>query len=72
MPGMDGLQVLEEIRKQKIAPNATIVMLTNESNVAEIEKAKQLAVNGYIVKATSIPSEVVGDVLAIYKENKHL
>ena len=65
MPNMDGLELLAEIRKEKLVPNAVVIMLTNESDKAKIEKAKELGVKGYIVKATSIPSEVVDEALKI-------
>ena len=64
MPGMDGLELLELIRKENLA-SGVVVMLTNEGNTAKIEKAKTLGVAGYIVKATSIPSEVVDETLKI-------
>jgi len=65
MPEMDGIELLEKIREEKLAPSATIIMLTNENNRVKIEKAKELGVKGYIVKATSIPSEVVEEALKI-------
>ena len=67
MPTMDGLELLEVIRKENLAPNATIVMLTNETDPAKFEKAKSLRVNDYILKATTIPSEVVSRVIDIVK-----
>lgn len=69
MPGMDGMELLGNIRKENLCPEAIIVMLTNQPD--EIEKAKELGVSGYIVKATTIPSEVVEQVLEIYKNNKN-
>lgn len=68
MPGMDGLELLNAIRTEKILPNATIIMLTNQAD--DYDKAKALGVDGYIIKATTIPSEVVEKVLAIYKNKK--
>ncbi|OHA99814.1 MAG: hypothetical protein A3E93_01120 [Candidatus Zambryskibacteria bacterium RIFCSPHIGHO2_12_FULL_43_12b] len=65
MPAMDGLELLETIRKENLVPNAVVVMLTNETDPAKIEKAKSLGVAGYIVKATTIPSEVVSEVVSI-------
>ena len=59
MPVMDGIELLEVIRKEKLVPNAVVVMLTNESNRKRIEEAKALGIKGYIVKATTIPTEVV-------------
>jgi CheY-like chemotaxis protein len=65
MPAMDGLELLETVRKENLAPNAKVIMLTNESESEKVEKAKSLGVSGYIVKATSIPSEVVEEILRI-------
>jgi two-component system, chemotaxis family, chemotaxis protein CheY len=65
MPTMDGLELLETIRNENLLPNAIVVMLTNETDPAKIEKAKSLGVAGYIVKATTIPSEVVKEVVGI-------
>ena len=45
-------------------------MLTNQSESSDIEAAKALGVEGYIVKASTIPSEVLTEVLKIYEKNK--
>ncbi len=68
MPGMDGLELLKAIRDQKLQPKSVIIMLTNQAD--DEEKAKALGVDGYIIKATTIPSEVVEKVLTIYKNKK--
>ncbi|MHB1330795.1 MAG: response regulator [Minisyncoccota bacterium] len=65
MPVMDGIELLRTIKKDKLAEGSAIVMLTNESTSDRIEDAKSLGVAGYIVKATSIPSEVVDEVIKI-------
>jgi two-component system, chemotaxis family, chemotaxis protein CheY len=65
MPGMDGLELLETIRKENLSPDSVVIMLTNESSLDKIEKAKTLGIKGYIVKAVSIPSEVVDETLKI-------
>jgi len=65
MPGIDGLEVLETIRKEGLCPMSCLIMLTNESDKEKIERAKKSGIKGYIVKATSIPSEVVDEALKI-------
>ncbi|MDQ3089861.1 MAG: response regulator [bacterium] len=65
MPDMDGIELLQTIRNEKLVPSAIIIMLTNESDQERIDKAKALGAAGYIIKATSIPSEVVEEVLKI-------
>lgn len=66
MPGMSGIDFVDKVRKDRLAEGAIVVMLTNESDNVEINRAKALHVNGYIVKATTIPSEVVDEVMKIY------
>lgn len=68
MPTMDGVALLEVIRAEKLAPNATIVMLTNQAD--DEDRALQFNIDGFIVKAMTIPSEVVAKVLEIHKAHK--
>lgn len=65
MPGMDGLELLKKIRDEKLAEESIFIMLTNENTSSRIEDAKSLGVAGYIVKATSIPSEVAEEIIRI-------
>lgn len=69
MPGVDGLGLLEMIRKEKLCPKAIVIMLTNEGESTKIEKAKTLGAVGYIIKATSIPSEVTEEIIRIADAN---
>jgi len=71
MPHMTGLELLKTIREEKLVPGATIVMLTNQSQSSDIEEAKRLNVEGYIVKAATIPSEVLREVEKIYTAKKN-
>lgn len=67
MPVMDGIEALAKIREEKLAQNATVLILSNQGQSTDIQKAKELNVDGYIVKATTIPSEVVTEVLRMLK-----
>lgn len=70
MPILDGFATYEAIRKEKLAPNAIAIMLTNQGLASDLARAKELGVEGYIIKATTIPAEVVSEVIAIYQNNK--
>ncbi len=59
MPGMDGLGVLQTIQKEKLGKDPTIVMLSNQGQDSDIARAKELGAHSYIVKASTIPSEVL-------------
>lgn len=62
MPVMDGLEFLEKIRSENLAKDATLLILSNQGQSSDIDKAKRLGIDGYIVKATTIPAEVVTEV----------
>ena len=65
MPSMDGIEFLENVRKEKLASNAVVIILSNQNQSADIERAKNLGIASYIVKASSIPSEVVAEVIRV-------
>ncbi len=69
MPDMDGFKVLESLRGENLVPQAKVIILSNQGQDTDIEKAKHYRVDGYIVKASAIPSEVLEKTLAII-ENK--
>lgn len=74
MPGIGGFGALEAIRKEDLAKGSKIIILSNQGNDSDIEKAKKLSVDGYIIKASAIPSEVLTETLRILeadKANKH-
>jgi len=66
MPGLTGLETLESIRKENLIPTTTIIMLTNQNMPEDIDRAKKCNVDGYIVKAMAIPSEVLSEVERIH------
>jgi len=66
MPIMDGLELLRTVRGEHLSESSTIIMLTNETQSSQIEEAKNLKADGYIVKASSIPSEVLEEVIRIH------
>lgn len=59
MPGTDGFAFLQAIRDEKLAPEARLIALTNQSNDADKKHAEDLGVHRYVIKASMIPSEVV-------------
>jgi CheY-like chemotaxis protein len=71
MPGMDGIEFVSAVRKENLAGKSTVIMLTNQGQPDDIARAKKLNVNGYIIKATTIPSDVLMEtekILATKKE----
>jgi|AntRauTorckE6833_2_1112554.scaffolds.fasta_scaffold35266_2 CheY-like chemotaxis protein len=69
MPGTDGFEFLATVREKDLLKESTIIALTNQSREQDIEKAESLGARGYIVKASSIPSEVVTAVVEIHNSD---
>jgi DNA-binding response OmpR family regulator len=68
MPGVNGFEVLEKIKKEKLIPQSTIVILSNLGQKEDIDRGVALGADGYIVKASATPTEVVNRVSKILEE----
>ncbi len=65
MPEVDGFEVLETIKKENLAPSMKKIVLSNQGQDSDIERAKALGAIGYIIKASAIPSEVFAETIKI-------
>lgn len=65
MPGTDGFEFLSSAKENDLIKDTDVIVLTNQSRDEDIEKAEGLGAKAYIVKASSVPSEVVSSVLEI-------
>jgi CheY-like chemotaxis protein len=70
MPSLTGLQMLEAIRKENLSPESAYIVLSNQGHQGDIDRANELKVDGYIVKASGVPSEVYSDVMRIIEKKK--
>lgn len=65
MPTMDGFELLENIRNQNLAKNSAVVILSNQGQKSDIDRVEQFDIDGYLIKANLIPSEVLDNVIGI-------
>jgi len=70
MPEMDGFRLVEELRKREALSGSAIVILTNLGQQEDVERGLKAGADGYVVKASATPSEVVGKVSAIVQKIK--
>lgn len=68
MPKMDGFDVLHAIKKDNLAPNSAVVILTNLGQKEDIERGSKLGADDYVVKAHFTPSEVVAKVKSVLEK----
>lgn len=71
MPGKSGFDVLSEIKMNKIVPaTCAVIILSNLGQKEDTDKGLSLGADGYIVKASATPSEVVTKVDQIVQNKK--
>lgn len=64
MPGMSGVELIKTIKSEMPKISAKCVVLSNQGLEEDIQAAKQAGAVGYIIKAESVPSDVVSKVEA--------
>ncbi len=70
MPAMDGFEFIRQLKEKKPEGGYALVVLSNLGQKDDIDRALGLGVDGYIVKASATPSEVVAKVKTIFEHKK--
>lgn len=65
MAGMNGLDLIELIQKEKLAPEARLSVLSNTNEKEYIQRAKGLgiAAEDYQIKASRLPDDIFKDLI---------
>ena len=63
MPEMNGIELVEAVRKDASLNDVRLVMVTTESEMAQIERALALGANEYVMKPFT--KDVIGDKLRL-------
>lgn len=69
LPKINGFVVLESIKKDKKLADIPVILLTNLSQKADVEKGLSLGAVDYLIKAHFMPSEVVAKIKELVKSN---
>lgn len=62
MPGMSGIELLGKIKVEFPDLKAHLIVLSNQGQEEDIREATEAGASAYIIKAESIPSEVLARV----------
>lgn len=65
LPGMNGFDTLEKIKQHPNGKDTHVVILSNLSQQEDIERAKKLGADTFLVKAISTPSVIFDTVQSI-------
>ena len=72
MPGMDGFELLEKMKEDNLGQTTVRIILSNRGQQSDIARGESLGASGYIVKASSTPSEVIAKVTEITNKKKEV
>ena len=67
LPQMDGWEILKQIKEIKEMKDLPVIILSNLSQRAEVEKGLKMGAIKYLIKAHYTPSEVVEEIKKILK-----
>ncbi len=71
MPKIDGFEVLKTIREENLCgDDVIIVILSNQGQDKDIARAEEFGIDGYLIKANTLPSEVLEYVHNLVNEKK--
>lgn len=71
MPKMNGIELFKKLKNLNlIKPEMINIILSNQGKAEDLDRVKDLGVDGYIVKALHTPSEVVEKVEGFLNKKK--
>lgn len=60
MPQVDGYEILKTIREENLCgADTSLIILSNQGQESDIARAEQYGIDGYLIKASTLPSEVL-------------
>lgn len=70
LPGMNGFEVLKEIKKDPTIANTPVIILSNLGQAEDIDKGFETGAADFLIKAHFTPSEIIDKVEAVLAKNK--
>lgn len=67
LPGMNGFEILQKIKANEKLRNIPVIMLSNMSKQSDMDKAKMLGVQKFMVKVTVSLDEIIKEVNTLVK-----
>ncbi|MDO8572774.1 MAG: response regulator [bacterium] len=72
MPGMNGFEVLKKIKSNERLKDVLIIIFSNLSQEHEIEEAKNLGADDFLIKANFTPMEIIEKINILLKQKGKL
>lgn len=70
LPDTNGLEIVKQIKLNKLLDGMTIIFLTNMGQESIQQEGEKLGIDGYLIKSSMTPGQLIEHIMAIY-EKKH-
>jgi two-component system, chemotaxis family, response regulator WspR len=70
MPIMDGMEMLNEVKKNEEWKNIPVILLTNVGEKESIQKVREMGVQSYLIKSHFTPAEVIEKIEEVFKDTQ--
>ena len=70
MPKIDGFTFLKMLKEENLAGDAAIIVLSNQGESEDLARAKEYGAIGHIIKANTIPTEVLSIITKLITKHK--
>lgn len=67
LPKMDGFEVLKKLKKDSNLEQIPVIIVSNSGQPVELEKAKKMGINDWLIKTEFDPNEIIKKVKKIFK-----
>lgn len=69
MPKMNGIDLFKKLKNANLlGPKTVNIILTNQGKSSDLDRVKDLGIDGYVVKALYTPSEVIKKIQEIFNK----
>ena len=69
MPIMNGMEMLEEMKKHEDWKNIPVILLTNVGEKESIQKVREMGVKNYLIKSHFTPAEVIEKIESVFQRD---
>lgn len=69
LPGMNGLDVLRNLKASEATKNVPVIMISNLGQDAVVKEGFSLGAIGYLIKATFTPDQIVQEITKIFDQH---
>jgi DNA-binding response OmpR family regulator len=67
LPGIDGFEVLKQVREKQIAKETPIIILSNLGQKDDVDKGMSLGAVDFLIKAHFTPQEIIEKIKSFLK-----